>query len=248
LRKSNLNPRSDERARIFSLIFIIAISTLSCISSSRSIDGFVVTGKADDQRIQDLARTRESWGRFFPSRAPVRIVFRHQGSSLPPAVYDSINKRIGLDSDSSPNSWRHELAHALLDLNRPNSPYWLQEGIAYFLEGLSDAACGSEASLPPWIRDRISPHDENPEIIFDKDPWDDVDLSGHDAAMDVATRATVFFFYVWQRRDLEKLIKETYKKENLKDLPLRLGWTPDWKSDLRRWLLSGNARKKLPGC
>ncbi|MCE9597806.1 MAG: hypothetical protein K8S54_07550 [Spirochaetia bacterium] len=210
----------------------------------RKTQGLLIKGSAPNSQLDNLTRTRENWARFFPLREPVRVYFRSNANL--PSTYDSRQKTIGLDPDARADSARHELAHALLDLNRPDSPYWLHEGLAYFLES-NACACGSNASIPQWMIERLTSGSIDISQI-DLRLWDEADLSTREKALPVAVRSSAFILFVWQRGHLEQFLKAAYRTRELNQVPAMLLWSSDWPEEFRIWLRHGHYRKALSGC
>ncbi|MBL8018316.1 MAG: hypothetical protein JNM27_01505 [Leptospirales bacterium] len=229
-------------ARLTPTLTFVLVFSLQC-HLQRQRDGFIIEGSPSAGQIDNLARTGENWSRFFPMREPIRIVFR---SASIPAAYDSRKKVIGLDPNAKSDSARHELAHALLDLNRPDTPYWLHEGLAYFLES-NAAACGSNASIPQWLIDRLTSGKIDLSDV-DLKSWESVDLSSRERAIQVAARSSAFVLFVWQKGQLERFLKTSYQTRQLYDVPAALQWPNDWQAEFRTWLRRGEFRRALAGC
>lgn len=230
-------------ARCAKLTLTFALLLSAHCHIQRKTDGFIIEGSSSPAQIGNLVRTSENWSRLFPAREPIRVVFR---SASIPAAYDSRKKAIGLDPNAKSDSARHELAHALLDLNRPDTPYWLHEGLAYFLES-NAAHCGSSASIPQWLIDRLTSGSVDLSDV-DLKSWEMVDLNSRDRAIQVAARSSAFLLFVWHKGQLERFLKTSYQTRQLTDVPAALQWSRDWPQEFRAWLKRGEFRGAIPGC
>lgn len=191
------------------------------------------------ENLETLARTREAWARFFPKREGIRIQM-HAGMMLPGA-YDSSADIAYLNPQFDQDSFRHELAHALIWRNAGDVPYWYQEGAAYFLQSAGEARCGGTVMLSKKMAERALGRIQSKQDAL---PWDAVDLGDRSSALDTAALSAAFFLFAWSKRDLEGLLKTP---PQMKGPPPWLNDHADFEKSFRAFLETGLS-KPVPGC
>lgn len=225
--------RQSLRTPGFCILLILLLSPAAC----RTVElrqGFYVSGSASelDQKLASLKATKESWADFLPVQEPVKIHLQAR-QELPPALYESESGWITLDPSMPVESFRHELAHRLLDLNQKSRDYWFQEGVALFLESGSDASCGALLRLPARI---VAVLDESipPEL-----PWQNpADLQSDEAARELRASAAAFFHFLWHQKEFRKFMGS--------DNPLP--FFEKHQKAFEQYLRLGDYRRPAPGC
>ena len=210
---------------------------LFALSACRSVElrqGFYVSGSAPEleEKLASLKKTRETWTDFLPVQEPVQIYLQSR-RELPPALYDSESGWISLDPAMPVESFRHEVAHRLLDLNQKSKDYWYQEGVALFLEAGSDASCGALLKLPARI---VATLDESipPEL-----PWQNQnDLANAETARELRASAAAFFHFLWREKDFRNFMNAPDPEASFEK----------HRKGFELYLKLGEYRRATPGC
>lgn len=144
---------------------------------------------------------------------------------------------------------RHELSHALLFAQRPDAPYWFQEGVALWLQE------GAVALRPEC---RLQMHNLHPAILGQLDAartsrissWDEFARPEQWSVL-AAVRSGFYIKFLWQSRRLGPTFRNFLSSAIELEHHLQLEAADDQRSELERferWLQSDAARSALPGC
>lgn len=220
---------------IRSAVFLCPVLTLLLACRSAEFrQGFYVDGSGSelDEKLASLNRTRQSWADFLPVQDPVKIYLRDR-KELPPALYDSESGWIALDPSMPVESFRHEAAHRLLDLNNKSRDYWFQEGTALLLEANADAGCGAHLRLPPAV---IAVLDES---LPERPPWENqADLNVDEDARELRSAAAAYFHFLWKEKEFRNFM-------NAAD---PASYYAKHEKPFNQYLRLGEYRRILPGC
>lgn len=220
--------------RLFSLCAALALVAVAVNCRTPEFrQGFYVAGSGDvDAKLLALRATLETWKDFLPVQEPVTIELRSR-RDLPPALYDSASGTIALDPSMPVESFRHEAAHRLLDLNAKSKDYWFQEGIALFLEANESASCGSILRLPPRI---VATLDES---IPEQMPFEStLDLSNDEDSRELRASAAAYFQFLWREKDFRNFLSATNPEP----------FFSRHRKGFEQFLKFGEYRRPWPGC
>ncbi len=205
---------------------------------------------------------KELADKFFPGSKKEKILlilYRNAASyekyrliELPTqADYERYKNRINIPVDAPAYVWRHEIAHAILESIRPGAPYWLQEGLAVFLQNqtFSTAACGSSVRMPPELGVLLPGMRQTPDLS--PSTFHDY-RTGAEAAGLSAGVAGYFVFFLWKKRMLLDLLGRYSRETNSSPEFLLTGGNIErWRSlceEFRAWIRTEEPLAALPGC
>lgn len=201
---------------------------------------------------------------FFPERRGQRvkiILFRdaesYRAHRVVPldslADFDRQHRRISIAAGSDLYIWRHELSHALLEETAPDAPYWFQEGLALVLqnwESTKPRSCEAPVTLelhPNVVMDipRIAAREHDPTASFNMQ-------APRGEMLFRVNASAAFVFFLYNKQVLFQLIEELRRNPRSDPLfPITHGDRREKAvliAEYERWLQSGKAQQKLPGC
>lgn len=169
------------------------------------------------------------------------------------ADYNRVTHTIHIAVESPEFVWRHETTHALLEALRPNSPYWLHEGLALFVQNQNLPAsihCDGKAlaSMPVELEHFIEDLRARPLLI-----------PGHHGAFQLNEKKAglslglsgYFVFYIWDRQQLTRMLN-IYQTTDQKALFILTGSDPELRAflheDFKRWIRTAQPTRLVPGC
>ncbi len=169
------------------------------------------------------------------------------------AHYEGLSRTVYIPISSPPAIWRHELMHAVLETTRPGSPYWLHEGLAYFLQMQpfpEPVTCeaGFLAAMPQGFSVFIE------ELRYREDlrPGNSFDLTREGEPELNAVLSTYFVFFLWHKGILQKSLETYLSGHRIRmEFILTGGNSASWdalSAEFRKWLQSDLPLKALPGC
>jgi hypothetical protein len=169
------------------------------------------------------------------------------------AHYISSTRTMHIPVSSPTYIWRHELMHALLEIMRPGTPYWLHEGLAYFIQlqhfgGTVSCVNPLYTSVPydfhVFIEELRYREDLRPSSYFDA-------RAGEEAGLN-AVLSTYFIFFLWDKHLLSgSLSNYLYHDKISMEYILTGGNSASWEAlaeEFRIWLKSDHPLKKIKGC
>lgn len=218
-----------------------------------------------NQSLQDLSRIKDELQlHYFPTfqgRTFRVILYKDRKSyeSFRPVKIDSVadyernRNTLNLPVHSDRTVWKHEMIHAMLESVRPQSPFWLNEGLAYFIMFQKfDAPPGCQApmvaSLPPNFPSYIPRILEKPDLK----PGSDFDFTRTEEIELNSVLSTYFVLYLWKKQLLIDLLMEYQKNPEISaEFILTGGNVGKWKKmqhDFRVWLAGMGPLQEIPGC
>jgi hypothetical protein len=159
--------------------------------------------------------------------------------------------RINVPLNAPRTTWRHELAHALLESARPLSPFWLHEGLALFLqEGdfTESIGCANHmaVSMPSTLRSYLPDLRRRDDLFSVKLGKNSDDTLEFNTGL-----AGYFIFFLWHRKKLLPLLIEYQRGDRPPEWYIVHGDRAKWRSlieDFRLWIKSEYPEEALPGC
>ena len=235
-------------------------------------DGFLVYPEPGldpgdvDRAIQRLIADREELRQqFFPAFRPAttfRVIFYRDlesyrkyrpGEVDSAADYERNRNTLNLPLDASPPVWKHEMVHAMMESIRPGTPFWLNEGLAYFamfqhFDGPIRCEIPREATIPRhfhlYVPDILEHREMVPGSDFDYRKTSDIEVN--------SVLSTFFVFYLWKEKRLTKLLHDfENSKEASPEFLLTRGNEREWRvlvSRFRFWLEGLGPYETIPGC
>jgi len=259
------------------LLFACLISLFSCqtpparvpweTESTVEISGFIVLPEPTlrppdyENYIHAMAIARDQMAKaFFPeySGQKIGIVLystsfsyeKHRIIDLPTlADYERYRNRINIPLGAQAEVWNHELSHALLEIARPGSVYWMHEGIAIFLQNHSmKKECDSMASLPTELHIFL-PDIRRLSLAIPSSVWDY--HIGAKESMISAALSAYFMLYLWKERKFTQFLESYQHSQSAPDFLLSGGNQEEWRKICARfteWLKTAEPLGRVPGC
>lgn len=267
--------------RIFFFITVIPILFFnSCVSISSSIpwdvkpirsSGFYIYPEPG-MPLSTIKRAAEKAEKirdelvhaFFPDIEPFEIglILYNDSNSYDNRFKDEIeslaNYRRGenvihIPVNADTYVWRHELSHAIMENAKPGSPYWLHEGLAYFV---FENYFPERVSCNGHVRAKISPVFQSflpdirkidPPVIRDRFNSSNAEKAGMESAI-----SAYFVVYLWQKELLSDLIKKYLNADRAGPMFILSNGNPRKKDSLmeefKKWLKTDLPDQTMPGC
>ncbi|MCB1327773.1 MAG: hypothetical protein KDK35_21255 [Leptospiraceae bacterium] len=170
------------------------------------------------------------------------------------AHYERAENRIHITLKAPSGTWRHELAHALLEQVRANSPYWLHEGLAFLVmesDLRGSLACSSRpvvrlpAMLYPGLSALRAREQLNTTAIFDADQQT---IYGSEALLVSA----YFTLFLWKRQLLGDTLRRYQQEPGSSFDMLMVGSNLTARAaliaDFEAWVRATDPAAAVPGC
>ena len=197
----------------------------------------------DGERINIiLYKNRQSYNRY--RRIPLETV----------ADFERLENRINISVYAPPVVWKHELSHAILEAVRGGTPYWLQEGLALFmqtqrLQRSVDCDGKLTARMPPYLHNFLDSLRKRASLA----PSGDFDYRDRKDALEFHTALSGYFvLFLWSEKKLTKLLNDYQRApEATPEHVLTGGNTHVWNrlhEDFRKWLATDAPRGRVVGC
>ncbi len=169
------------------------------------------------------------------------------------ANFQKHDNTVHIPVDASEYVWRHELSHAILNEYKPNSPFWLQEGMAYFVYKNKFAgriSCNKRFTVKiPAIFDPFLPELRALPGIELKESFSN--FSDREAGIANALSA-YFVFYLWKKGMLVSFLTNYMHSKKATPLYVLTGGNPEKKkqlmNDFHAWLMTDEPFGQIPGC
>lgn len=159
---------------------------------------------------------------------------------------------IHISNDAPDFVWKHELSHAILIGVRSDAPYWIQEGIALFLQD-RDPSHKYSCANPEKIRIPVFllPHLAMVQGLKNIDlPLEKEYLDETNPTKQMAT-AGYFFLYLWHRKQFLTFLENYGGKSMGVTTSLVNGNLTEWRAllrDFESWLGTLQGTERIPGC
>ncbi len=169
------------------------------------------------------------------------------------ADYNRVTHTIHIPMAAPAFVWRHETTHALLESLRPNTPYWLHEGLALFVQNQNLPAplvCDGNtlASMPVELEHFIEDLRTKPLLV--PGTQETFQLNEKKAGISLGLSG-YFIFYIWERRQLKRML-EIYQTTDQDPDFILTGADPELRAflheDFIRWIRTSLPTAPRPGC
>jgi len=168
------------------------------------------------------------------------------------ADFERRRKRINISIDAPESVWKHELSHALLELARPGTPFWLHEGLALLIQDShfsGPITCdGRFTARMPESLERYLPELRTRRTLSPDTKFN----SNLERMIEFHTGlAGYFVLFLWHEKRLVSFLKAYQHGNKDADRTLTHGNPDEWKRLVEKfqiWLKSDAPRFALPGC